>query len=179
MRSGAGKSPADKLTVEWLRRWQAQRIETAAPAIEEAHQKLRLAEKRLTEKERSAVSGAGSDHDANLARLERNSIRDTMPKSPRILVDDAIVDALLAVAAASGLEARREAMFTGEPINVTERRAVLHTALRRPRTDTLVVDGQDVIADVHATLDRVYAFADRVRSGEWVGVTGKPIARSE
>ncbi|NYM22092.1 glucose-6-phosphate isomerase, partial [Salmonella enterica subsp. enterica serovar Typhimurium] len=63
----------------------------------------------------------------------------------------------------------------GEHINVTEDRAVLHTALRRPRTDELHVDGQDPVADVHEVLDKIYAFADKVRSGEWKGVTGKPI----
>jgi glucose-6-phosphate isomerase len=68
-------------------------------------------------------------------------------------------------------------MFAGEHINTTEDRAVLHTALRRPadQAGTLVVDGQDVVADVHEVLDRVYAFADKVRSGEWKGVTGKSI----
>jgi len=70
---------------------------------------------------------------------------------------------------------RRDAMFAGEHINVTEDRAVLHTALRRPAPDSLSVDGQDAVADVHAELDKIYAFARRVRSGEWKGVTGKPV----
>ena len=76
-----------------------------------------------------------------------------------------------------GVEERREAMFSGEHINTTEDRAVLHTALRRPKEQagTLVVDGQDVVADVHEVLDRMYAFANRVRSGEWRGVSGKKI----
>ena len=91
------------------------------------------------------------------------------------LVNDAVVDALVALADEVGLAEKRDAMFAGVHINNTEDRAVLHTALRRPKGDTLVVDGQDVVADVHATLDRVYAFAEKVRSGEWVGVTGKPI----
>ncbi|WP_347347476.1 glucose-6-phosphate isomerase [Nigerium sp.] len=91
------------------------------------------------------------------------------------LVDDEVLAALIELADEVGLAERREAMFSGERINVTENRSVLHTALRRPKTDTLVVDGQDVIADVHATLDKVYAFADKVRSGAWTGVTGKPI----
>ena len=66
-------------------------------------------------------------------------------------------------------------MFAGEHINVTEDRAVLHTALRAPRDASLIVDGVDVIPQVHEVLDKVYAFADKVRSGEWVGVTGKSI----
>ena len=68
-------------------------------------------------------------------------------------------------------------MFSGEHINTTEDRAVLHTALRRPASQKgeLIVDGQDVVADVHEVLDRMYAFAERVRSGEWTGVTGKKI----
>ena len=83
--------------------------------------------------------------------------------------------ALLALADQVGVAERREAMFRGDRINVTEGRSVLHTALRLPRDADLVVDGQDCVADVHATLDKMYAFADRVRSGEWKGVTGKQI----
>ena len=87
-----------------------------------------------------------------------------------------VMAALLDLAAQLDLPARRDAMFAGERINVTENRSVLHTALRRPREDTLVVDGTDVVAEVHAVLDQVYAFARAVRSGTWVGVTGRPIA---
>ena len=74
-----------------------------------------------------------------------------------------------------GVEERREAMFAGEHINVSEDRAVLHVALRMPRERSLVVDGVDVVKEVHETLDRMGAFAERVRSGEWTGHTGKPI----
>jgi glucose-6-phosphate isomerase len=74
-----------------------------------------------------------------------------------------------------GVEERREAMFRGERINVSEDRAVLHVALRMPRERSLVVDGADVVKQVHETLDRMAAFAERVRSGEWAGHTGKPI----
>ncbi len=91
------------------------------------------------------------------------------------LIDEQIVDALVALADEVDLAGRRDAMYRGDRINVTEGRSVLHTALRRPRTDHLVVDGQDVVADVHATLDQVYAFAEKVRSGQWKGVTGKAI----
>jgi len=74
-----------------------------------------------------------------------------------------------------GVEERREAMFRGEHINVSEDRAVLHVALRMPRERSLVVDGVDVVKQVHETLDRMAAFCERVRSGEWRGHTGKPI----
>ncbi|MFM7692843.1 MAG: glucose-6-phosphate isomerase [Actinomycetota bacterium] len=85
------------------------------------------------------------------------------------------VDLLVALAAECGLAERIEAMFTGAHINVSEDRAVLHTALRLPRDAELVVDGQDVVADVHAVLDRMAAFAEQVRSGAWTGHTGQPI----
>jgi glucose-6-phosphate isomerase len=74
-----------------------------------------------------------------------------------------------------GVEARREAMFAGEHINVSEDRAVLHVALRMPHERSLVVDGVDVVKQVHETLDRMADFAERVRAGEWTGHTGKPI----
>ncbi len=82
---------------------------------------------------------------------------------------------LLDLARAAGLEERRDAMFAGEHINTSEDRAVLHTALRLPRGASLVVDGQDVVADVHSVLDEMGTFTDRLRSGEWTGATGKRI----
>jgi len=91
------------------------------------------------------------------------------------LVDREILAALLDLAAATGVTERRDAMFRGEHINVTEDRAVLHTALRLPRDATLEVDGQDVVGDVHEVLGRVYEFAEQVRSGAWTGVTGRRI----
>ena len=90
-------------------------------------------------------------------------------------ITDEIVDALVGLAAAAGLDARRKAMFAGEHINVTEDRAVLHTALRAPPARELVVDGQDVVGDVHEVLARMATFADRVRGGEWRGATGERI----
>ncbi|WP_420365375.1 glucose-6-phosphate isomerase [Curtobacterium sp. L3-7] len=97
------------------------------------------------------------------------------------LMTEEILAALLQVAEATGVAERYQAMISGEHVNPTEDRAVLHTALRRPKGGDLtpaapfVVDGQDVDADVHATLDKVYAFAEQVRSGAWKGVTGKRI----
>lgn len=91
------------------------------------------------------------------------------------LITDDLLAALLALAEQVGLEARRDAMLAGEHINVTEDRAVLHTALRLPADASLEVDGTDVMPAVHETLAKMYAFADRVRSGEWKGVTGERI----
>lgn len=82
---------------------------------------------------------------------------------------------LCALAERAGLRERIEAMFTGQRINVTEDRPVLHVALRAPRGSSIVVDGRDVVGDVHAVLDRMAAFSRRVRSGQWRGCTGKRI----
>ncbi len=91
------------------------------------------------------------------------------------LVTPRTMELLLDLARAVGLEAAREAMFTGEHVNVTEDRAVLHTALRLPRSARLVVDGRDVVADVHEVLDAMGEFTDRVRDGRWRGATGEKI----
>jgi glucose-6-phosphate isomerase len=90
-------------------------------------------------------------------------------------ITDETVRLLVALAEESGVATRRDAMFAGERINVTENRSVLHVALRKPRGESLLVDGRDVVKDVHAVLDRMAAFCERVRSGEWKGHTGKPI----
>ena len=93
------------------------------------------------------------------------------------LINNKTVELLCDLGRAVGLEERRDAMYAGEHINTTEDRAVLHTALRRPASDEgqFIVDGQDTVADVHEVLDRMYAFAEKVRSGEWKGVSGKKI----
>jgi glucose-6-phosphate isomerase len=90
-------------------------------------------------------------------------------------VTDETLGLLLALAEQSGLAERIEAMFRGDRINVSENRSVLHVALRMPKGASLVVDGVDVVANVHEVLDRMSAFCDRVRSGDWRGHTGKPI----
>jgi glucose-6-phosphate isomerase len=90
-------------------------------------------------------------------------------------VSDETMRLLVELAAESGVAERRDAMFRGEQINVSENRAVLHVALRMPITASLVVDGQDVIADVHAVLSRMRTLASAVRSGQFKGFTGKPI----
>ncbi len=90
-------------------------------------------------------------------------------------VTDETLSLLVRLAEESGLVERRKAMFAGEKINITEGRAVLHVALRAPRTAKIRVDGADVVPEVHAVLDRMEAFADRVRRGTWKGFTGRRI----
>ncbi|GAA1368674.1 glucose-6-phosphate isomerase [Catellatospora chokoriensis] len=91
------------------------------------------------------------------------------------LITDETLRLLVRLAEESGLAEHRDAMFRGEPINVSEHRSVLHVALRLPKGASLVVDGVDVVAQVHEVLDRMAAFARRVRSGDWKGHTGKRI----
>ena len=90
-------------------------------------------------------------------------------------VTDESLKLLLELAEQSGLKQHIEAMFTGEKINTTENRAVLHVALRAPKSESIKVDGEDVVPAVHEVLDKMAAFADKVRSGNWLGYTGKPI----
>src|SRR6266852_560541 len=87
-------------------------------------------------------------------------------------ITDETLRLLLALAEARGLRERIEAMFRGDKINVTEGRAVLHVALRAPRDAHIIVDGQDVVPEVHAVLDRMAAFAEEIRGGIWTGYTG-------
>jgi glucose-6-phosphate isomerase len=94
--------------------------------------------------------------------------------SKNLITEKTIAD-LVSLANAAGLRERIDAMFRGDKINITENRAVLHTALRAPRTASIKVDGVDVVPEVHAVLDRMTAFANRIRSGEWKGHTGKRI----
>jgi glucose-6-phosphate isomerase len=111
-----------------------------------------------TRGERMVAEGAGLHLDYSKNRI--------VEETPRLLA---------ALAEQTGLSARIEAMFAGERINVSESRAVLHVALRMPRNASLLLDGEDVVAGVHAVLDRMAAFAERVRAGEWLGHTGRPI----
>jgi glucose-6-phosphate isomerase len=112
----------------------------------------------ITRGERLVVEGAGLYLDYSKNRIT-----------------DETIGLLLQLAEQSGLAERTEAMFRGDRINVSENRSVLHVALRMPRGARLVVDGVDVVANVHEVLDRMSAFAERVRSGEWKGHTGKSI----
>jgi glucose-6-phosphate isomerase len=90
-------------------------------------------------------------------------------------ITDETLTLLLQLAEECGLRARIDAMFRGEKINITENRAVLHVALRAPKEASIVVDGENVVPEVHAVLDKMADFSNRVRSGEWKGHTGKPI----
>ncbi|WP_285031406.1 glucose-6-phosphate isomerase [Mycolicibacterium sp. lyk4-40-TYG-92] len=130
---------------------------------------------------------------AHHAAVEATTLRDLFADDPdrgrelTLTVGDLYIDyskhrvtretlaLLLDLARAAGLEERRDAMFAGQHINTSEDRAVLHTALRLPRGAALVVDGQDVVADVHSVLDEMGTFTDRLRSGEWTGATGERI----
>ncbi|MGE5327499.1 MAG: glucose-6-phosphate isomerase [Deltaproteobacteria bacterium] len=90
-------------------------------------------------------------------------------------ITDETLKLLVDLAEESGLRSRIDAMFRGEKINITEKRAVLHVALRAPAGTTIKVDGEDVVPQVHSVLDKMTEFSSRVRSGEWKGHTGKPI----
>src|SRR5215471_8577196 len=90
-------------------------------------------------------------------------------------ITDETLKLLLQLAAESGLRTRIDAMFNGEKMNVTEKRAVLHVALRAPKNESILVDGKDVVPEVHAVLERMSDFSNRVRRGEWKGHTGKRI----
>src|SRR5271167_4114050 len=90
-------------------------------------------------------------------------------------ITEETVKLLIQLAEESGVAARRDAMFSGEKINITEKRAVLHVALRAPKGEKIVVDGEDVVPAVHEVLDKMSAFSNRIRSGDWKGHTGKRI----
>ncbi|MEU9449660.1 glucose-6-phosphate isomerase [Streptomyces sp. NPDC048277] len=111
------------------------------------------------------------------ARAERYVVRvgDLYIDYSKHLITDETLALLQELASATDVFGLRDAMFRGERINITERRAVLHTALRAPRDTVVEVDGVDVVPAVHAVLDRMGDFAERVRSGEWTGHTGKRI----
>ncbi len=133
---------------------------------------------RLTQLRDSLVVDFRAWFDSDPERTEKFSYTagDLYVDLSKSYLTDDIKQALLALADEVNVPERREAMFNGDRINVTEDRAVLHTALRHPADSPLEVDGKNVVDDVHATLERVYEFADKVRSGEWTGVTGKTIA---
>lgn len=132
---------------------------------------------KLTELARDLSPDLRTWFDDDPARAERFSFAagDLHVDLSKGLITEPIFVALVELAEQVGLPAQRDAMFAGEKINSTEHRSVLHTALRRPRGEVLTVEGVDVVAQVHAELDRVFAFAERVRSGQWRGISGKEI----
>lgn len=133
----------------------------------------------LTDHQQKTAADLRAWFEADSTRAEKLSFTaaDLYVDLSKNLITEETLALLTQLAEEVNLEERRDAMFTGKRINVTEDRAVLHTALRRPAgiEPKLVVDGQDVDADVHEVLAKIYDFADRVRSGEWVGITGKRI----
>ncbi|MCF2533762.1 glucose-6-phosphate isomerase [Yinghuangia soli] len=114
---------------------------------------------------------------ADPGRGQRYSVRvgDLYLDYSKHLINDETLGLLRELAAAADVVGLRDAMFRGEKINITEDRAVLHTALRAPRHAVIEVDGENVVPGVHAVLDKMAAFADQVRAGAWIGHTGKPI----
>jgi glucose-6-phosphate isomerase len=135
--------------------WQA--LERHYPEIRDSHLRDLFAQD-ATRGERLVAQAAGLYLDYSKNRVTDDTLR-----------------LLVQLAGESGVGERRDAMFAGERVNLTEDRSVLHVALRMPRERSLIVDGRDVVKDVHGVLDRMAAFADGVRSGEWKGHTGKPI----
>jgi glucose-6-phosphate isomerase len=135
--------------------WKA--LKTHFDSIREVHLRELFA-KDPSRGERMTIEGAGLLLDYSKNRITGDTVK-----------------LLLQLAEESGLSVRIEAMFRGEKINVTEKRAVLHVALRAPKGSSIVVDGANVVPEVHAVLDKMEAFADRIRSGEWKGHTGKRI----
>jgi glucose-6-phosphate isomerase len=107
-------------------------------------------------------------------RMALNSVGVYFDYSKNLITDETL-RLLLQLANESGLRKRIDAMFAGEKINITERRAVLHVALRAPKGEKILVDGEDVVPEVHKVLDKMSAFSNRIRSNEWRGHTGKPI----
>src|SRR5207248_7994064 len=135
--------------------WQA--LEENAEALRETHLRDLFAEDH-ERGERFSIEAEGLFLDDSENRITDETIR-----------------LLLELAEERGVAERRDAMFAGEKINVTEDRAVLHVALRAPKGQRIEVDGEDVVPKVHEVLDRMSDFADRIRSGDWKGHTGKRI----
>jgi len=144
---------------------------------------------RRTASERSAWSALAS-HYSSASKLHLRQLFADDPKRGQRMAIEAVglyldysknrvteetLRLLVQLAEQSGLRARIDAMFRGEKINITEKRAVLHVALRAPKDASILVDGKNVVPEVHAVLDKMADFSDRVRSGAWKGHTGKRI----
>jgi glucose-6-phosphate isomerase len=151
------KSPKTPTTRPLTRRQAWKALQTHYKSIKETHLRTLFAEDP-GRGERMTVEGAGLFLDYSKNRITNETLA-----------------LLLKLAEESGLQQRIDAMFQGEKINITEKRAVLHIALRAPKGQLIVVDGEDVVPGVHAVLDKMTDFANRVRSGEWRGHTSKRI----
>ena len=141
--------------LEQLPAWQA--LEAHAAALKETHLRQLFAD--------DPTRGEKFIAEANGIFLDYSKHR----------ITDETLKLLLQLAEESGLRGKIDAMFRGDKINITENRAVLHVALRAPKDEKVLVDGKDVVPEVHAVLDKMAAFADSIRSGAWTGYTGKPI----
>ena len=150
MNMGTSTPPLTKLAA-----WQA--LEAHYPKVREFHLRKLFADD-AKRGERMTAEAVGIYFDYSKHRITDETLR-----------------LLLQLAEEPGLRARIDAMFRGEKINVTEKRAVLHVALRAPKGQSMMVDGEDVVPQVHAVLDKMAGFSNRVRSGEWKGHTGKRI----
>jgi glucose-6-phosphate isomerase len=148
-------------------------VSTEAPALR-GRPAWRALEQHFAEIEGRHLRDLFANDPARGERLVADGAGLHLDFSKNRIVDETVM-LLGQLASECGLEERREAMFAGERINVSEDRAVLHVALRIPRESSLIVDGVDVVKQVHETLDRMAGFTERVHSGEWTGHTGKPI----
>ena len=138
-----------------LASWKA--LETHYPKVKELHLRKLFADNPMRG-ERMTAEAVGIYFDYSKHRITEETLK-----------------LLLQLAQESGLRTRIDAMFQGEKINVTEKRAVLHVALRTPKDQSIIVDGEDVVPKVHAVLEKMANFSTRIRNGEWKGHTGKPI----
>jgi glucose-6-phosphate isomerase len=137
--------------VEW------KKLENHAASVKEMHLKSLL-------QDSSRCAALVAEHDGIMLDFSRENV---LPATMEMLFD---------LAGAAGLEQKRAAMAAGQHINTTEDRAVMHVALRAPKGKVLMVDGADVVPDVHAVLTKIADFTERVRNGSWVGATGKKLS---
>src|SRR6266481_5837537 len=159
--------------------WRASRAPGAAHSLEQAHgieRSMSMAANPQPQVKKRAIKQAAwkalASHYKTVSKLHLRQLFGDYPKNR---ITDETFKLLLQLAGESGLRARIDAMFRGDKINITEQRAVLHVALRAPKDASIIVDGKNVVPEVHEVLDRMADFSERVRSGEWKGHTGKRI----
>src|SRR6202522_2557827 len=152
----------------------AARVESIAGNSVVKRQAWKALEAHSKEIQKSHLRNLFADDPKRGERLTAEAVGIYFDYSKNLVTDDTI-KLLLQLAEESGLRARIDAMFRGEKINITEKRAVLHVALRAPLGTSIVVDGEDVVSEVHAVQDKMTDFSNRVRSGAWIGHTGKRI----